>query len=58
MLGDLQDQSLVSFRNFDLESIQNFREFFIELDIDNGTDNGGDLTVEGGSGGAVSTDTR
>ena len=58
MLSNLQDQSFVSFGNFDLEGVQNFREFLVEFDIHDGTDNGGDLTAKGGNGGAVSTDTR
>ena len=59
VLGDLQDQSFTSIGNFDLEGIQNFGKLFIELNIDDGTNNSGDLTgAEGGSGGAVSTDTR
>ena len=59
VLGNLQDQSLTSIRNFDLKGIQNFRKLFIELNIDNGTNNGGNLTgTEGGSGRAVCTDTR
>lgn len=58
MLSNLQNQSFISFGNFDLEGVQNFRKFPVEFNIHDGTNNGGDLTAEGGSGGAVSTDTR
>jgi len=58
MLSNLQDQSFVSFDNFDLEGVKNFGKFPVEFDIHDGTDNGGDLTAKGGNGGAVSTDTR
>lgn len=58
MLGDLQNQSFVSIGNFDLEGIQNFGKLSIELNINDGTNNGGDLSGTEGSGGAVCTDTR
>jgi hypothetical protein len=57
VLGNFQNQSLASIGNFDLEGVQNFGKLFIELDINDGTNNSGDLTgAEGGSGRAVSAD--
>ena len=58
VLGDLQDKTLVSFGNIDLEGIQNLGKLFIELNIHDGTNNGGNLTGAGSSRGAVGTDTR
>lgn len=58
VLGDLQDKTLASIGNFDLEGIQNLGKLFIELNIHDGTNNGGNLTGACGSGGAVGTDTR
>ena len=59
VLGNFQDQSLTSLGNLDLEGVQNLRKLLIELNINDGTDNGGDFSgAECGSGGAVGTDTR
>ena len=59
VLGNFQDQSLTSLGNLDLEGVQNLGKLFIELNINDGTNNGGDFSsAECGSGGAVGTDTR
>ena len=59
VLRNFQDQSFISFNNFDFEGVQNFRKLPVELDINDGSNNGGDLTTGQGRGGrAVSTDTR
>jgi len=46
MLGDLKDESVAS--ALDLKSIENWWELSRELHIDDGTNDGGDLSVCGG----------
>jgi hypothetical protein len=43
MLGDLEDESVVD--ALDLQSVEDGREVSLELDIHNGTNNLGDLSV-------------
>ena len=44
MLGNLKDQSLAAFRDINLKGIENLWKFLVELDVDNGTDDLGNLT--------------
>ena len=45
MLGDLEDETVLGTLN--LQGIVNWREFSIELDVDDGTDDLGNLASSG-----------
>jgi hypothetical protein len=49
VLGDFEDQSV--FSAWDFEGVKDRGSAFVELDIDDGTDDGNDLTGETGVGG-------
>jgi len=49
MLGDFEDQSVLS--AWDFEGVKNRGSAFIELDIDDGTDDGNDSTLKVAGGG-------
>jgi hypothetical protein len=49
MLSDLKHETFASLRNFDLESVKNLRKLFVELNVDNGSDDLGDFTGAHGS---------
>jgi hypothetical protein len=46
VLGDLKDETFISLGDFDLKCVENLRQFIVELDVDDGTDNLSDLSSE------------
>jgi hypothetical protein len=45
MLGDLEDKTILT--AIDFESVQNWGSLFVELDIDDGSDDGDNATTGG-----------
>ena len=53
MLGDLEDEALLTISDLNLKGVENLGELLVELDVDDGADHLGDLAVAHGGGRAA-----